>query len=59
MGIPDFGAIELFGQMELIAPRLGGQTMHNILTSVSVGIALIAGAAYHIAVLVVIASVLA
>ena len=33
--------------------------MHNNLTSVSVGIALIAGAAYHIAVLVVIASVLA
>jgi hypothetical protein len=59
MGIPDFRAIELFAQMKLIALRLGGQTMHNNLTSVSVGIALIVGAAYHIAVLVVIASVLA
>jgi hypothetical protein len=59
MGIPDFRPIELFAPMELIALRLGGQIMHNNLTSVSVAIALIAGAAYHIAVLVVIASVLA
>ena len=59
MGIPDVRAIELFAQMELIALRLGGQTMHNNLNSVSVGIALIVGAAYHIAVIIVIASVLA
>jgi hypothetical protein len=45
-------------RMELIAPRLGGQAMHNDLTRISLAIALTAGAIYHIAVLVALAAVL-
>jgi hypothetical protein len=45
-------------RMELIAPRLGGQAMHNDLTRISLVIALTAGAIYHIAVLVALAAVL-
>jgi hypothetical protein len=52
-------AIELSAQIELIVLRLGGQAMHNNLTSVSIGVALTAGAVYHIAVLVALAAVLA
>jgi hypothetical protein len=54
-----FRGIEFFAQNELIVLRLGGQAMHNNLTSVSVGIALAAGAIFHIAVLVALAAVLA
>ena len=54
-----FCGIELFAQNELIVLRLGGQAMHNNLTSVSVGIALAAGALFHLAVLVALAAVLA
>ena len=54
-----FRAIELSAQIELIVLRLGGQAMHNNLTSVSVGIALTAGAVFHITVLVALAAVLA
>ena len=54
-----FRAIELSAQIELIVLRLGGQAMHINLTSVSLGIALTAGAVYHLAVLVALATVLA
>jgi hypothetical protein len=54
-----FRAIELSAQIDLIVLRLGGQAMHNNLTSVSLGIALTAGAVYHLAVLVALATVLA
>ena len=54
-----FRGIELLAQKELIAIRHGGQAMHNNLTSVSIGIALTAGAVFHIAVLVALAAVLA
>ena len=53
-----FRAIELSKQIELIVLRFGGQAMHNNLTSVLVGIALTAGAVFHIAVLVALAAVL-
>jgi hypothetical protein len=58
MRIPALRAIELSAQTDLIVLGLGGQAMHNNLTSVSVGIALTAGAIYHIAVLVALAVVL-
>ena len=45
-------------RMELIAPRLGGQAMHNDLTRISLVIALTAGTIYHSAVLVALAAVL-
>jgi hypothetical protein len=51
--------LSFFEQNELIVHRLGGQAMHNNLISVSVGIALAAGAVFHIAVLVALAAVLA
>jgi hypothetical protein len=51
--------IDIFAQNELIVLRLGGQAMHNNLTSFSIGIALTAGAVLHIAVLVALAAVLA
>jgi hypothetical protein len=54
-----FRGIELFAQKELIVLRLRGQAMHNNLTSFSIGIALTAGAVFHIAVLVALAAVLA
>jgi hypothetical protein len=53
-----FCAIELFARTGLIVLRIGGQAMHKNLTSVSVGIALTAGAVYHIAILVALAAVL-
>jgi hypothetical protein len=59
MRISVFRGIELFAQNELIVLRLGGQAMHNNLTSFSIGIALTAGAVFHIAVLVALAAVLA
>ena len=59
MRISVFRGIELFAQKELIVLRLGGQAMHNNLTSVSAGIALTAGAVFHVAVLVALAAVLA
>jgi hypothetical protein len=59
MSVLAFHGIELFAQNELIVLRLGGQAMHNNLTSVLVGIALTAGAVFHIAVLVALAAVLA
>jgi hypothetical protein len=54
-----FRGIELFAQKELIVLRLRGQAMHNNLTGFSIGIALTAGAVFHIAVLVALAAVLA
>ena len=59
MRILVFRGIELFAQKELIVLRLGGQAMHNNLTSVSLVIAFTAGAVYHLAVLVALATVLA
>jgi hypothetical protein len=59
MRISVFRGIELFAQNELIVLRLGEQAMHNNLTSFSIGIALTAGAIFHIAVLVALATVLA
>jgi hypothetical protein len=59
MRVLGFRRIEFFAQNELTVLRLGGQAMHNNLISVSVGIALAAGAVFHIAVLVALAAVLA
>jgi hypothetical protein len=59
MSIFAFRAIELSAQIELIVLRLGGQAMHTNLTSVALVIALTAGAVYHLAVLVALATVLA
>jgi hypothetical protein len=59
MRVLAFRAIEIFAQNELIALRIGAQAMHNKLTSIWVGIAVTAGAVYHIAVLAALAAVLA
>jgi hypothetical protein len=59
MRVVAFRAIEVFAQNELIVLRIGGQAMHNNLTSIWVGIAVTAGAVYHIAVLASLAAVLA
>ena len=59
MRVLAFRAIEIVAQNELIVLRIGAQAMHNNLTSIWVGIAVTAGAVYHIAVLVSLAAVLA
>jgi hypothetical protein len=54
-----FRAIVILRGNELIEIKSRGQAMHNSLTSRSVAIALTAGAAYHFAVLVALAAILA
>jgi hypothetical protein len=58
MRVLAFRAIAILPRNELIVLRVGGQAMRNNLTSLSVSIAMAAGAVYHIAVLAAVAAVL-